>query len=517
MHRIVFLVFLLCCPPAAALEGARVTLPAQGELRGVVAGDVAVFRNIPYAAPPVGALRWRPPQTPSPWVGERDASAFGPACIQMWQGAAPQGESEDCLSLNIWAPRTADAALKPVIVWIHGGAFKLGTGGTELHDGSRYARRGVVVVTLNYRLGWLGFFAHPALKPAPGEAAGNYGIMDQIAALEWVRDNIALFGGDFNRVTIAGESAGAISVDILMVSPEARGLFAGAIAQSGFGRNRLQAIAGVAGPTAETDGRAFAQALGIAGEGADAMAALRALPAEAFATAPPNILGAPSVMVDGVVMPEQVEAAFARGAQAGVPYITGGTSWEASLMPALTAYPGWLAGRIAAADPAIAELYGFATNPNQAAADFITDFYETEPDRHLARLHAQAGHPAFVYRFSYLPLAQRGTLPGVMHGLDVFYTFGTLPQRDLLLYGVPIPAETPPDRAISEAMIAYWSGFAIHGAPGHAGGPAWPAVTYGRDPVLDFGADGPYVHAAFAPARLDAVERLHAIEGWVPW
>ena len=155
-------------------------------------------------------------------------------------------------------------------------------------------------------------------------------------------------------------------------------------------------------------------------------------------------------------------------------------------------------------------------NP-QAAADFITDFYETEPDRHLARLHAKAGHPAFVYRFSFLPKAQRGALPGVMHGRDVFYTFGTLPQTDFMLFGQPITAETPADRAISEAMIAYLAAFVRDGTPGAAGGPDWPAVGDGRDPVLDFAEDGPLLHAAFAAERLDAIERLHGIEGWVPW
>lgn len=517
MHSVISFVCLLWLAGSAAAFDAIVAIPAQGEVRGVESGGIVAFKNIPYAAAPVGSLRWRPPQPAAAWQGVRDASSYGPACLQMWKGAAPQGESEDCLSLNIWTPKTADAGLKPVMVWIHGGAFKLGTGGTDFTNGTEYAARGIVLVTLNYRLGWAGFFAHTALHGDQGEAQGNYGIMDQIAALLWVRENIAAFGGDPKRVTIFGESAGGISVDILMASPQARGLFVGAIAQSGFPRNRLQLIRGGSGPTAESDGIAFAAALGISGSDAKAEAALRALPAEALTRPGPHILGAPSVMIDGTILTDQVEAIFARGEEAPVPFITGGVSWEASLMQILTANPEWLASRIKAGNPAALQAYDFAADPAQAASDFITDFYESEPDRHLARLHAKNGYPTFVYRFSYLPAAQRGTLPGAMHGLDVFYTFASMPKVGFPLFGIPISAETPPDRAISTAMLGYWSSFGLAGDPAGGGGPAWSPVSAGHDTVLEFGDDGPKLLAGFAPERLDAVETLRGIAGWVPW
>lgn len=504
-------IILWCAGVAAAFDGTLVTIPGQGIVRGVTTVDVTAFKDIPYAAPPIGPLRWRPPQPPLAWRGERDGSAFGAACPQTWKGAAPGPESEDCLTLNIWTPAGGDAAPRPVMVWIHGGAFKIGTGSTDFTSGAPYAQRGIVMVSINYRLGWLGFFAHPALHGAAGEAEGNYGIMDQIAALRWVQANIAAFGGDPRRVTIFGESAGGISVNLLMAAKAARGLFSAAIAQSGFGRSVLIPIRG--DQSAEEEGAAFARSLGIEGADAAALAALRALPVEALTRPGPSPLGSPTVMVDGNVLTDQFEAIFARGEEAPVPYVTGGVSWEASLLPLLTANPAWLAGRIRAGFPKALELYGFDADPAQAAADFITDFYETESDRHMARLHARAGHPAFVYRFDYLPASQRAALHGVAHGIDVLYAFGSLPKRALNLIGIPVAAETPPDRAISTAMIDRWAAFGLTGAPG----PGWSAVTAGHDPVFEFGADGPRLLPDFQPARLDAIERLHALDGWRPW
>lgn len=370
-------------------------------------------------------------------------------------------------------------------------------------DGSVYAKRGIVLVSINYRLGWFGFFAHPSI------GGGNYGLLDQIAALKWVQANIAAFGGDPARVTVFGESAGGISVHILMASPMARGLFAAAIAQSGFPRNPLMRIRGA--DSAEAAGTALAARLGIDGTGADAAAALRAVPAAKLAGFGEQMLGAPTVMLDGLVLSEQVADAYANGTAAPVPLMTGGTSWEASLLPLLTANPAWLAGRIAAGHPAALEAYGFKRNPVQAAADFITDFYESEPDRHIARLHARAGHKAFVYRFTYLPPAQRGLLPGAMHGLDVFYVFGSMPAVGFDLFGIPVASATPPDRAISATMIDAWAAFATAHDPG------WEAVSDGRDPAMEFGNEGAVLRVPFDPARLDAVEALHNMEGWVPW
>ena len=213
----------------AQAQDAPVVRIDSGALRGITDQGVASFRNIPYAAPPVGKLRWRPPQAPRAWNKVRDASAFGPICPQNYNpsdnGVGPLPASEDCLTLNVWTPAEVGAA-RPVMVWIHGGGFVNGSASAPLYDGDALARQGVVVVTLNYRLGWLGFFAHPALSATqPGEPLGNYGLMDQIAALKWVQRNIAAFGGDPGNVTLFGESAGGMSVNKLMISPAARGLF----------------------------------------------------------------------------------------------------------------------------------------------------------------------------------------------------------------------------------------------------------------------------------------------------
>ncbi len=500
---------------AVALDPAHAKVEGQGELSGAVAGAVVSFKNIPYAAPPVGDLRWRAPQPPAAWEGVRDASAFGPACMQIYPGMALNGESEDCLSLNVWAPVERPAEGLPVIVWIHGGAFKVGTGATTRYDGTPYAERGVVVVTINYRLGWLGFFAHPALKNDGDEARGNYGIMDQIAALKWVQAHIAAFGGDPKRVTIMGESAGGISVHLLMTMPAARGLFSSAIAMSGFPRNELQHISRA--ESAEIDAQKFASDNKITGDGADAAAALRALPSSAFQTSPDNPLGPPRVMLDDTLVISNPMAIYEKGEQARVPLVTGGTSWEASLMPVLTANPAWLASRIAKAEKDAGKLYGFETDPATAAADFITDYYETEPDRAVARLHAKAGSPTFLYHFSYLPEAQRSSLPGVPHGMDTLYTFGWFPPVAFDFMGVTYLPETPPDREMSNHLIDCLAQFAKTGAPSEVGGIMWSGVNETAAPFLVFGTDGLSLAPDFAKERLDAVEKLRGVPGWHPW
>ena len=231
---------------AAAFPAAAVVHTARGDLRGAVRGAVESFKGVPFAAPPVGDLRWRPPQPAPVWTGVKIASDFGPVCMQTARGFFAQqgGMSEDCLTLNIWRPASAKPGQRlPVMVWIYGGAFIIGGSSTPFYDGTHFADRGVILVSFNYRLGRFGFFAHPALDGGPGPVA-NYGLMDQIAALKWVKANIAAFGGDPDNVTVFGESAGAISVNYLMGSPAARGLFAKAIAESGFGRSEPRALKG---------------------------------------------------------------------------------------------------------------------------------------------------------------------------------------------------------------------------------------------------------------------------------
>jgi len=262
---------------AGAANASDTVKVAQGQLHGATAGTVTSFKNIPFAAPPVGDLRWRPPQPAKPWAGVRDATAFGPQCMQMRQVGPDVKESEDCLTLNVWTPASfRPGARLPVMVFIHGGSFTGGSGSNFIYDGTHFAERGVVLVTVNYRLGRLGFFAHPALTAEqPGAPLADYGMMDNLAALKWVRANISAFGGDPANVTVFGESAGGILVNDLMASPQSKGLFAKAISESGFGRIPGQPMA-----QAEKAGVAYAEGLGVTGTGPEAMKALRALSAQ---------------------------------------------------------------------------------------------------------------------------------------------------------------------------------------------------------------------------------------------
>jgi para-nitrobenzyl esterase len=473
----------LCAGPALAADVVHVR---QGDLAGVTAGKVETFKGIPFVAPPVGDLRWRPPGPAPSWSGVRTADAFGPICMQSRRGFFGQSPmSEDCLTLNIWRPAGARPGAKlPVMVWIYGGAFVQGSGSTPFYDGAHFAEQGVVLVTFNYRIGRFGFFAHPALDAGPGPIA-NYGLMDQIAALKWVRANIAAFGGDARNVTMFGESAGAISVNYLMGSPAAHGLFDKAIAESGFGRSAPRAL-----KTAEGFGQSFAETNGVKGDDAAAAAALRALPAETL-NAPPSGLSDPAIpnpILDGKILTQGIDQAFAKGEEAHVPYLEGGNSYEASLFPQVANFPGPVIARAGDPDKVVA-LYGGQPAP-EVARELLTDTMITEPDRYLARQMARQGVPAFVYHFSYVPAAARATSFGAAHGSEVPYVFGTLPQQAFSYGGRDIPAATPDDQKVSDAMHAYWVAFAKTGDPGSAGGPAWPRYTEAGDALLEFGAAG---------------------------
>ena len=490
---------MLACGPAMA-EG--VVHTAQGDVSGVTAGEVESFKGIPFAAAPVGELRWRPPGPALAWPGVRVADAFGPICMQGrggFFGHMPM--SEDCLTLNVWRPAGAALGAKlPVMVWIYGGAFVQGGSSALFYDGTHFAERGVVMVSFNYRLGRFGFFAHPALDAGPGPIA-NYGLMDQIAALNWVKRNIAAFGGDPNNVTVFGESAGAISVNDLMASPAARGLFDKAISESGFGRSVPRPL-----KTAEGLGLSFAAANGVKGDDAAAAAALRALPAEAL-NAPISGLSDPAIpapILDGQILTQGIEQAFAKGEEAHVPYLEGGNSYEASLFPGVANAPNPVIDR--AGDPAkVIALYGGQPAP-EVARELLTDTMITEPDRELARQMARQGVPAFVYHFSYVPAALRAASFGAAHGSEIGYVFDNLPRQPFSYGGRDFPAATPDDQKIADAMHAYWVAFAKTGDPGAAGGPAWPRYTVDGDQLLEFGADGVNVRSSFEKPRLDLLE-----------
>jgi len=472
----------------------------QGTLVGRTDADVAAFKNIPYAAPPVAERRWRPPGPAPTWDGERDASAYGPLCVQ----AVPQGDpgvgplpmSEDCLNLNVWRPAGATEPA-PVMVWIHGGGLVNGSGTAALYDGSHLARRGMVVVTLNYRLGRLGFFDHPALaaeRPAR-EAAGNYGLMDVIAALKWVRANIAAFGGDAANVTIFGESAGGAIVNRLMISPPAQGLFDRAIVQSGLGRE-LQTPLDRRGafdlPSARERGEVWAH-----GHNLITAADLRAAPAELTLTPPPLFANGDLTLIDGQIVPGTVVAGFRAGRQATVPYMVGTNSAEFWWMkPTDRNGYGMIDDDMTWLERAtITAAYG-----GQAGFDrgFITDAVFTEPARLLARLHAAAGRPAYLYRFDVSSPDNPEPHGGATHAIERPYVFGTL---EMLPYPV-----TDQDRAVSEAMMGYWTSFARSGDPNGVDRPEWPRAATRDTRLMMFRNAGAEAMVPPEDARLDWIE-----------
>ena len=500
------------CAAAAPTSDVKI---AQGDLQGSVEGDIAIFKDIPYAAAPVGPLRWRAPQPGPAWQGVREATEFGPACLQTGAEASRAPQSEDCLTLNVWTPAARPDAKAPVMVWIHGGGFVIGTGAR--YNGVEFARSGVVLVTINYRLGRLGFFAHPALaKTSPDGDLANFGLADQIAALKWVRANIKAFGGDPANVTVFGESAGAMSVNFLLASPAARGLFERANSESGFARAPARAL-----PAAEQDGMALAKTAGVSGDDAAAIAALRALPAETFTTSAPDLAADDRIgpILDGVIAKENVPDAFVAGRQAKVPLIVGGNSFEASLFGDILQKPDFILARLGDKRDQAVKLYGDG-DEGKAAANLTTLSQVIEPNRFQARETVKAGAPAWLYYFSYLPAAIRASAPGAGHGYEIAYVFDRLTKTDIHVppgqrwQGVElIPAATPEDEAIAKAMHAYWVAFAKTGKPGGAGGVEWPAVTASEDPVMEFGVGGPVVRASFKKLQLDVLESIADAHG----
>jgi para-nitrobenzyl esterase len=486
---------------AAAPDEATVR---SGALKGVVLGDVVAFKGIPYAAPPVGDLRWRPPQPAAAWTGVRQASAFGPVCIQsggMFGGGANQ--SEDCLTVNVWTQLHHEGRKLPVMVWIHGGGFVGGSGSASYYDGASFARDGVVLVSLNYRLGRFGFFAHPALAhESPNGPLGNYGIMDQIAALKWVKANVAAFGGDPDNVTAFGESAGGISLNFLMASRDNKGLFERAISESGFGRFDAPPIV-----LMQAAGAAYAKTQGVEGDDAAAAAALRALPVSKLTGSITSLSdpGIPRPMIDGVVIKERVDDAFAAGRQLRVPYIVGGNSFEASLFAKdITAHPEMTLAQIGPDTAKTTALFDDG-DPLHAAFNISTETMISEPNRFLARMDAKAGAKVYLYYFSYVPAAQRAAVPGAGHGSEIGYVFETLPMKSIVFGARTIAAATPADLAVAKAIHAYWVSFAKTGSPDSAGGIRWPPYQTKSDDLLEFGAGGVTVQEHFLAPRLDVI------------
>jgi para-nitrobenzyl esterase len=492
MRNLSTLTLLLATMPAMAAALQDPILTTSGPITGTVVSGVSVYKGIPYAAPQAGPLRWREPQPPEPWTRPRAMVAYGPSCPQadspLDRDKETLNQNEDCLYLNVFTSAQDTEARLPVLFWIHGGGLVQGSGSKPFYNGTSLARRGAVVVTINYRVGAFGFFTHPELaQESPSGAAGNWGILDQIAALKWVRDNIGRFGGDPGNVTIFGESAGSLSVHVLMASPLARGLFHRAIAESGAAPRRVltlaksqelwQTKAGGTASLAELRQKTAADLVKLAGT-------IGAMPGKS---------GTEMLCLDGHVLTESPADTFAAGREAPVPFIVGSNADEGTLFtrqgaPKTLIGYRFLARQMFGQDAEeVLRLYPAATDADvkDAFAAALGDVSFTVNARRSARWHTAAGHPTWRYFFNYLPPAAEVSGLKVTHGIELPFVFGTLPTQ----------LTTPEAQQLSDAMGAYWVAFARTGRPEAQGLPEWAAYDASRDNVLVFDKQiGPQDH-----------------------
>ncbi len=512
MRRIVLVFIVLMAgflPAVWAAEPNPIVILDTGQVRGSVEGEVESFRGIPFAAPPVGSLRWRAPQPPVPWAGIRDASAFGPACTQ----ADDVLQSEDCLTLNVWRPAGASDKPLPVMVWIYGGALVHGR--TALYPGDGLARQGVVVVSMNYRMGRLGFFAHPAMSAeAPDEPTGNFGYLDQVAALKWVQRNIAPFGGDPGNVTLFGESAGGGSVLTHLVSPLSRGLFAKAILQSpGIPSARERSLPVTPLEQAHAIAIDYARSRGISNDGPAGLAALRALPAESLVkdtsakselqalAAGGHLKGVAGPILDGKLLTDAPETTLRAGRQVPVPVIVGANDRDLGLGVASSKGEVFdTFGELADEARAVYDPDG-ALSLDELKQRVFADRTLIEPARHLADLVARSGQPAWLYRFSYVAESQRKALKGTLHGFEIPYTMN-IPA------GIVGPDKvTDADRRMAELASAYWTSFAKTGELNGGDRPNWPRHDPAVDRIINFTNRGVTVGPDPYRAGLDLTAR----------
>jgi para-nitrobenzyl esterase len=473
--------------PLSSRPPADRVLTKAGPIEGSTAAGVRAFKGVPFAAPPVGALRWQPPQPLTKWTDVRQAAAFGPQCMQGRPFAdmvfRSNGTSEDCLYLNVWTPADPPGRRLPVLVYFYGGGFIAGDGSEPRYDGAAMARRGIVALTVNYRLGAFGFLAHPELTgESPHHASGNYGLLDQWAALEWVKDNIAAFGGDPRRVTIAGESAGSISVSAQMTSPLAKNLIAGAIGESGALINPTLPPVPLA--EGERAGTALAGTVGAA-----SLAALRAIPAADLlgATSKP---GAPrfGITIDGYFLTKAPADVFAAGGQAHVPLLAGWNSQEngprsvlGSNEPTPENYSKAIRGLFGERADEALKLYPGATNDEvqQSATDLAGDRFIAFSTWKWIDSHARTGgKPVYQYFYSRPRPAMKpgkgtaGPARGAAHSAEIEYALGNLDTNEVYAW-------TPDDYKVSEIFQGYVANFVKSGDPNGAGLPPWPAANKG--------------------------------------
>jgi para-nitrobenzyl esterase len=509
---------LLMSPLRAAQATPVVRIP-PGELTGIRQGAVDAFLGIPYAAPPVGRNRWRAPQPAAYWQGIRSATRFAPSC---WQHMSPSGvgpwtheympqgrASEDCLYLNVWTSNPDLRHRRPVLVWIPGGGFVAGSGSADVYNGAKLAAQGIVVVTINYRVGLFGFFVTPALAAEAArehEPPGNYGLQDMIAALQWVHRNIAAFGGDPDAITVGGQSAGAMAVHDLIVSPLATGLFRSAITQSGLPDTE---------PTpslaqAEEAGEKFARGK------ARSLAALRALTPQALSSGPDIQQGPLLVPIaDGVLLPARPETLLIPGAFADVPILAGIDADEATafsegpLVESLSqsTWKALLEKSFGAQAARFASLY-----PARTGAQRARSARQAHRDLGLAAFYAwsrawmdHAHSPAYGYFFDHLEPGPHSNRWGIFHSSELSYVFGTLdaaPERHF----------TAADRTLSADLMRYWADFVKTGDPNGAGLPAWP-VMEPPDPKVMVLADPPVPRPLLPPMKLEAVQAFLSAGG----
>lgn len=463
---------------AVPVIAAPVVSAPQGAVRGAFDGDSEVFRAIPYAVPPVGELRWRPPVPAPRWRGVRQAIERAPDCPQHYaigqeSYRGPSRQSEDCLYLNVWRPRhTRRDAKLPVMVWLHGGSFVAGSGSWSVYDGKALNQHGAIVVTLNYRLGVLGRFAHPTLiAEQPDGPWANYALMDQIRALEWVRDNITAFGGDPANVTLFGYSAGGVSVNYLMAAPSARGLFHRAISQSGGvqieGSRHLfqEGVERLVEPLIP-EGERMAAAFGVA-----SIAELREVPVERLLEwQRRNLFGSLNPVVDGKLIERSIGEAFYLGEIAPVDYLAGSNSWEASLIAGSPMPPQAVLGGVS--DLAeVKDHYGEMDDSGLAQSWFADNVF-VGPAQWLADRVADRRGSSWTYHYAFVPKAVAGAMPGAAHGDEVPMVFGTLPGK---IRGLNADAVSDEDLALSRLIQGYWANFARTGDPNGGDAPVWRA------------------------------------------
>jgi para-nitrobenzyl esterase len=509
----VVLLLAVAAPPAPTVD------VTGGAVRGDLAGPGAVFKGIPFADPPVGDLRWREPQPVKPWRAMREATYYSAACVQIPIGTGvfigqlarrygvsyptpPWNISEDCLYLNIWTPEWPAKESHAVMVWLHGGSNRIGSGNETAYDSAGLAKHGVVVVTVNYRLGVLGFFAHPELtRESPHHASGNYGLLDQIAALDWVHENIAKFGGDPAKVTVFGESAGSIDIGMLMCSPLAAGLFQRAIMESG-------PALGIAFAHTERNAERFGErvaTLALKGQpGGTGLSRLRALPADKVMAAAaqaaqeqPN----PEFVLDGWSLTRSPQQVFADGAEQPVSLMIGNNGREASAFRSPAGSPSPSAASAAASEGAQKTLrisYGSMASVagalylldrkmgrTAAADEWLNDALMTCPSAAMATLVASAGRRAYVYQFRRSIPGKGQSDLGSFHSLELPYVFGDL--RNPVWSWLPF---VKVDDGLAAAIESYWTDFAKTGDPNSAGLPQWRSFTGPSEEYMEFGADG---------------------------